>query len=200
MKPYLLASTIAALLAGPSLAEPFIPPVGEGHAVPLTAEQRAGEAAAVSRKHDAILKASVDSARNAGQERLEFLLRELLKDGSAVEKASFASATGGRYNAPERIQNAAANSRFRLAFDRGIECRATGCRRWGTDKVCYDRSVCKVVCSGVAGGAGAAIGGPAGGAVGAGGVAACREVCELLPECRTVSVCVEQIWTGIGCF
>lgn len=200
MTAQLLAVTIATLLTGPSLAEPFVPPIGETRAVPLAAGQRAAESAAASAKHDRIIEAAIDSARRGGQSRLESLLRTLLKVGSADEKASFAIAAGGRYEIPDRIANTEAHARFRLAFDRGIDCRPTGCRRWGTEQSCYDRSVCKVVCSAAAGGAGAAIGGPVGGAVGAGGVVACNEVCNNVPECRTIPVCLEQIWSGPGCF
>lgn len=177
------------------------PSLGAGLVMPLTAEQRAGESAAVERRHDALIRAGIDAVEKQGKTRLEPLLRRLLNQGTAAEKATYAGVVGDTYRFPERISLAAEDARFRFAFDRGIECRATRCIQSGTEQVCNNRSICRVVCQGAAGGAGGAIGGATGAAIGTiGGGEVCSQVCEIVPECRTVSVCYQYEYSGAGCF
>ncbi len=58
------------------------------------------------------------------------------------------------------------------------------------EQQCVTRRICRVVCGGAAGGAGAAAGGGVGASVGVGvGAAACSELCDLVPECTSISVC-----------
>lgn len=193
--------TLAAPLRAKEPAPDDVPALGAGRVIPLTAEQRAGERAAAEHRHDELIQAGIDAARISGQAYLEPLLLRLLKDGTGPEKAVYAGSAGTRYRFPERFELAQQAARFRPAYDRGIDCRATRCIQSGTEQACNNRSVCRVVCQAAGGAGGGAIGGVAGGAIGAVvGGEVCNQVCEVVPECRTVNVCYRYEYAGPGCF
>lgn len=177
-----------------------LPPIGEAQPLALTTEERRSEAVAAERIHNAVIEAGIEATHHQGKTRLESLLRLLLTEGSASEKALYALSTDRPFVYPRRLQTSRGPASFRPAFDRGVECRATRCIKWGTEQVCNNRSICKIVCTAAAGGVGGAIGGGVGGAVGVGGATACNEVCQTIPECRTVDVCHKYEWSGAGCF
>lgn len=203
----LLAITIVVppVCAGPTNPLPSsegwdAPSIGEGRALALTPDQKAGESVAAERRHDSVIEAGIDAALDRGQMRLAPLLRRLRAEGTASEKALYAGSAGQTFVFPWRLQEAAKPARFQAAFDRGIDCRATRCIQQGTEEVCNNRRVCRVACwaagGAIGGGTGTAVGGAIGGVAGQ----VCSEVCEMVPECRSVSVCYQYEWSGPGCF
>lgn len=173
------------------------PSLGEARIMPLTAEQLGTELAAAERKHDAVIQANIVDASERGRTEIESLLRRLLNEGTAPEKAGYANSTGKVYRLPEHLQIREDKARFRLAFDRGIECRRHRCIRYAPEQTCSDRSICRMVCQAASGAAGGAIGGASGGAIGAVvGGEVCTQVCQTLPECRTIDVCQEWEYRG----
>lgn len=173
---------------------------GEGRVVEISAEQKLGEEAAVERRFNATILAGVASAHKREANRLASLLRQLLTEGTLMEKAEYAASAGSTYSLPNRLAKPTETARFRPAADGGVQCRATRCLQSHTEQVCNNRSICKVVCAGAVGGIGGAIGGGVGGGVGVGGAVACNEVCQTVPECRSVTVCDQYQWSGPGCF
>lgn len=188
------ASPVAAQQTSADWAAPDLP---AGQVMAPTEEQRAAETAAIESSNDAVIRRSLEAARKSGRPHLERVLERLLVDGSRSEKAAFQASVGRTFSPPERLQASAA---FQPTFDRGIDCRATRCIRSGNEKVCVNRSVCRVVCSVGAGVVGGAIGGGVGGGVGVGAGMICNKVCEEVPECTTINVCYEYERKGPGCF
>ena len=65
------------------------------------------------------------------------------------------------------------------------------CLEYRTERQCFNRRICRVVCSGAGGAAGGAFGGSAGAGLGIGlGAGICNELCDLVPECSNTQVCV----------
>ena len=89
-------------------------------------------------------------------------------------------------------------SKVEKAFNRGINKEIPICLQWTTQRECINRRICRIVCSAIGAGAGSAIGNGVGAAIGVGASSQiCQEVCDIVPECSNIRVCVRYS-TDIG--
>ncbi len=141
-----------------------------------------------------VIQGAIEACATGGKETLKTDLGNLLKYGTLKEKSVFVYNKRGAYVLPAAI----VARRFMPAggdnpVQKLLALKSQSCFASHNERVCTPRQVCRIACAAAAGGIGSLGGGvAAGAAIGASGQI-CQELCEMVDECRNVTVCDQWV-------